>query len=214
MKRLLDFIRVRGNHYLFQAPFIKLHNLITGLLADDAVARRLLHLMENGDRLVKEFRNEQFVLKKNKLSFTISKRNLLQLDYNRVSEMETSAVIISAKMTAAAQRDIDIAKERGMDIETIYSHDVFPISPIFEGDLSSKPDKSGLVSSLEKNLSSDDMVFQGGDTVVILDFMSKIRSFPNLLVFQNFGRAINWVFFLPVDLFAIELVYMWSLTAI
>ena len=96
-------------------------------------------------------------------------------------------------MIAAAQRDIEIVKERGMTLDSIYGHDIIPISTIFEGDLPSKPDKSALIADLEKYLTVEDMYFPGGDISVILDFMSKIRSFPNLASFGTFDRAISCV---------------------
>ena len=58
-----------------------------------------------------------------------------------------------------------------MSLETIYSHDLLPSSVIFEGDLSSKPDKSKLMVEIEKALVPEDLVFSGGTAVVIVDFM-------------------------------------------
>ena len=128
VKRLLDFIRARDNPYIIEAPGIKLHNLITKQLADEAVTMRLLHLRENGDRLVKEFRNERSILK-NKLSFTIAKRCLPQLDYRpdlaKHASISTTASI-GPRMIAATQRDIDISKERGLTVEVINFPERFP----------------------------------------------------------------------------------------
>ncbi len=96
-------------------------------------------------------------------------------------------------MIAAAQRDIEIVKERGMALDSIYGHDIIPISTIFQGDLPTKPDKSALVADLEKYLTDDDLHFPGGNASVILDFMSKIRSYPKLASFGTFDRAISSV---------------------
>ncbi len=89
-----------------------------------------------------------------------------------------------------------------MSLESIYSHDILPTSIVFEGDLASKPEKSKLIAEMEKHLEHDDMVFPGGEAVVVLDFMSKIRSFPNLSSFGTFANAIRCVLFAgPVCLF-------------
>lgn len=64
---------------------------------------------------------------------------------------------------------MEIVKERGMALDSIYSFDILSISPIFEGDLPSKPTKSALIADLEKYLMDDDMHFSGGDLSVILD---------------------------------------------
>lgn len=189
--RLLDYVNGKGNPYIIEVPGIKLHNLVTKQLADKEVALRLLQLQENGDRLIKEFRNERFLQKTKKLSATISKRNLPKMDFKPSPTISTTLNTVSSKMIAAAQREIEIIKERGMSFKTIYSYDILPISPIFEGDLPSKPDKSTLISDLEKNLATADMNFSGGNLSVVVDFMSKIRSFPNLSSFETFDRAIN-----------------------
>ena len=60
-----------------------------------------------------------------------------------------------------------------------------------KGDLASKPEKSKLMIEIEKVLVSDDMVFPQGDAVVIVDFMSKIRSFSDLSSFGTFGNAVR-----------------------
>ena len=125
------------------------------------------------------------------MSATISKRNLPTMDYKVPAETTIFATLLSQKSLAAAKRSIDILKQRGMSMEFIYSHDILPSSIIFEGDLASKPEKSKLMIEIEKFLVSDDMVFPQGDAVVIVDFMSKIRSFPDLSSFGTFGNAIR-----------------------
>ena len=66
---------------------------------------------------------------------------------------------------------------------------------------------------IEKALVPEDLVFSGGTAVVIVDFMSRIRSFPSLASFQTFGNAIRSVF-QQVLLFVKESVSMLSSTAI
>ena len=80
-----------------------------------------------------------------------------------------------------------------MSLESIYSHDILPSSVIFEGDLTSKPNKSKLLAEIEKHLAHEDMAFPCADAAVILDFMSKIRSFTNLSSFGTFAKAITCV---------------------
>ena len=122
-----------------------------------------------------------------KLSSTIPKRKLPQMDYKPPTETTVAPVTVSPTMIAAAQRDIEIVKERGMALDSIYN--ILSISTVFEGDLPSKPNKSALIADLEKYLADADMHFPGGDFSIILDFMSKIRSFTNLSSFGTFGHA-------------------------
>ena len=107
--------------------------------------------------------------------------------------MAKASITVSPKMMAAAQLDIEIVRERGMSLDSIYDHEFLPVSTIFEGDLPSKPDKSALIADLVKYLASGDMHFPAGDVSVVIDFMSKIRSFPNLATFVTFKRAIGSV---------------------
>ena len=191
--RLLDFVSNKGNPFIIEVPGVKLHNFVTKQVADEEVSMRLLQALENGDHYYKQFRNERFLMKTKKLSATISKRNMPQLDYKSPSKTPVSNVAISQNVIATAQRHIDIMKERGMSLELIFSHDILPSSIIFEGDLPSKPDKSKLIAEIEQHLAHEDMIFPYGDAAVILDFMSKIRSFPNLSSFGTFANAIRCV---------------------
>jgi hypothetical protein len=191
--KLLDFVSSRGNPFIIEAPGLKLHNFVTKEVADDAVSMRLCQALQNGDNFYQEFRKERFIEKKKKLSATISKRNLPQMNYKPSSENKVPGPTISQNMLASAQRDIDIVRERGMSLELIYSHDFVPNSIIFEGDLASKPDKSKLIIEIEKHLEPQDTKFTQGNATVIVDFMSKIRSYPNLSSFGTFSNAINAV---------------------
>ena len=46
---------------------------------------------------------------------------------------------------------------------------------------------------IEKLLVPEEMIFPQGDSIIIVDFISKIRSFPNLCSFGTFGNAIKCV---------------------
>lgn len=123
--RLLDSVCNRGNPFIIEAPGINLHNFLTKQLADDEVSMRLTQALVNGNRCYMEFRKERFLEKKTKLSVTISKRNLPRLDYKPPTETSASAVVVSQMILAAAQRDIDIVKERHatwIDLLVIFCH--------------------------------------------------------------------------------------------
>ena len=72
-----------------------------------------------------------------------------------------------------------------MQLDVILSYDILPGSTLFEGDISCKPNKSSLMAHLEGQLTDNDMQFTGGHLAVILDFMSKVRSFKNLIIFAK-----------------------------
>ena len=59
---------------------------------------------------------------------------------------------ISSKELAEAQKIMDIAKERGMDIKQILAHNVLSASTLFDGDLPDHVNKSTLVGEIEPKL--------------------------------------------------------------
>ena len=59
---------------------------------------------------------------------------------------------VIAKYVAQAHRNIDIGKERGMSLTYILSHDLFPMSLLFDGDLLVHVSKSKLVEEIETGL--------------------------------------------------------------
>ena len=193
--KLLNFIKDKGNPYLIEAPDVRLHNVITKQLTEGKVKDRLLQMQQNGNTIVKVFRDERFVKKTVKLAATISRRNLPYMNFKPKSDKAVEENKVSHKVLASVQRDVDIAKERGLDLEKIYSYDILPASSIFDGHFPAKPEKSKLIVELEKYLSNSECEFSGGSASVIIDFMSKIRSFSNMSSFDTFGQAVHCVLF-------------------
>jgi hypothetical protein len=71
---------------------------------------------------------------------------------------------------------MDIAKERGMPLIEILSHDLLMTSPLFDGDLPAHVDKSKLVDEIEPGLDLTKWSPHTNlSTHVIVDFMSKMR---------------------------------------
>lgn len=99
--------------------------------------------------------------------------------------------LVSSKDMAEAHRSMDIAKERGMSIRQILSHNVLSTSPLFDGDLPAHVNKSKLVSEIEPRLDltqwSPESTYA---THVVVDFMSKMRQMP-LAQFPTLGAVIN-----------------------
>ena len=103
-------------------------------------------------------------------------------------------------MRAAAQQDIEIARERGMTLKEVFTHDHLPTSPLFEGHVTSAThDKRKLMIQLQTYLTDDvgtriaEFAHDGFKTITLLDFMSNVRQYPNLSHFTNFGGVVNKV---------------------
>ena len=152
--KLFNFMSNKGNPFMvYKVPaYVKMQNLITRQLVDEETAKRHLKLIENGSKLVQEFRMERFVEQKKKLGHTISKRSMPRMDFKPNHSSLLAPTPITTKIVAAAQREIDIARERGMSAATIYEHDFLPTSSLFDGKLPKKvTSKSQLVTELEQS---------------------------------------------------------------
>ena len=132
-----------------------------------------------------------------KLSVTILRRNLPKFDTTIESCSASRIITGTHKVLAAAQRDIEIARERGLSLNEIFIYDLLPSNPLFYDDFTTTThDKSKLVAELEKYLVSSAMTetsniyVDGLKTVTFLDFMLKIRQYTNLSHFNNFGAVV------------------------
>lgn len=195
--KLLDFVLERQNPYSVTVnASVPLHNILTKLAVDRMVAERLLKCQENGERVYRSYRQERLIEKTKKISATISKFKLPKFDDQ---PQKTPATIlkdknsISSKDVAEAQRSMDIAKERGMDLRQILTHDVLLASPLFDGDLPAHVNKSLLVGEIEPRLDLTKWSqLSNLVTHVVVDFMSKVRQMP-LAQFANLGAVIDTI---------------------
>ena len=75
-----------------------------------------------------------------------------------------------------------------MELKSIISHNLFSISPLFEGDLPAKTDKYKLVAEIEK---LPDLTKWSRDTIllthVVVNFMSKGRMMP-MVEYDSIGN--------------------------
>lgn len=196
--KLLTFMSSNQNPYsprfLNQSPSVKMQHLLSKQLIDEGIAKRYLEMLENGDKLVKELRKERYVDKSRKVSYTITRRNMPRMDLKEKKTSLAAPVEVTAQMIAAAQRDIDIAKERGMPAAQIYRHDFLPTSSIFKGKLPKKATKSQIVAELEKlsNITEADTRKPERALSLIMDFMSTTRSMTIPPDCTTFGDLIHY----------------------
>ena len=114
------------------------------------------------------------------MSALITKQPLLLLTYQpKQREAPKEVEEISPKDLALAQRNIEIAKQRGLTMAEVLSYDLLQQSPLFKGDYLTEPTKAVLVSEVEEMIPSIEKSVWNRDsaysTHVVLDFMSKVR---------------------------------------
>ena len=107
---------------------------------------------------------------------------------------QASNQTVIAKEVALAQKDIDIARGRGILLADIFEYDLLKENPLFSGDFPQKTQKSVLVTELEKKLIGQDCSISKIselDTVLIIDFMSIIRRMPFNSTIGTFGNSLS-----------------------
>ena len=125
------------------------------------------------------FRNEQFVEKSRRLSDPIKKINLQQFSPGEKEKVPRQSSDIRVKDLSDLQRNVYVAKGRGISLAQVTEHDLLSTNILFNGDCTSKPDdKSVLVGELEKHFESRELNFENKSdlqTVLLIDSMSMIQ---------------------------------------
>ena len=159
------------------------------------LANSCMFSWEIGEQLFQNYRRERFVLKTVKLSSTFSKVSLQRFNNQPASAKHQTKLVIKsdvpakhAKQTAGFIQMVEVPKERGKPL----AHWLYVSS--FYCDPTSlrctKPDKEQLITELENNLNRSDFSFNSASDAII-DFMFKMRQYPDMTVFGNFGEAIT-----------------------
>ena len=86
---------------------------------------------------------------------------------------------IRVKDLSDLQRNVYVARWRGISLAQVTEHDLLSTNILFNGDYTSKPDdKSVLVGELEKHFESRELNFENKSdlqTALLVDFMSMIQ---------------------------------------
>ena len=171
----------RGNPYAAD-EVVKLNNFVSGELVEEKATKRILAFVDDENERYRNFLKERFVEKSSKLSATIKKVNLPKFKA-LPQQPKTGKVNIKAmkKELGLVQRQIDIARSRGITMKEILAFDLVEDSLLFDDERTSKPDKSQLTKCLEAFLEANDFCFsktKTAKTSIIIDFMSLVRKIP------------------------------------
>jgi len=119
--------------FRYHSPWCKTAQFRYGASCQCEVKVRLSTVFENGEKAYNQYRRERFLLKTKKLAVTIPKRNLPKFDTVADPKCNAASYITTSKALAAAQRDIEIVRERGMPLDEIFSHNLLPTQPTLLG---------------------------------------------------------------------------------
>ena len=202
--KLINFIKLRGNPYNQSVEMsTQLHNFCTGQLVKKEAASRFLFFEKNANERYESFRRQRYNTKEVKLGETIKKSNMPKFKSTNTTKVSLNvAATALKKKIGLGQRDIDIARSRGVSMKKLLEYDHMEQSVIFEDILTKKPDKSSLVKALEAYLEKTDYDYDKRrdiTTCVVVDFMSLIRkiSFTKMLrisdIFEEMWKRTSFI---------------------
>ena len=167
VQKLVAFITRRGNPYSTSNTVTELYNISTGQIYNQQVAERYTNFSKNSISRYQNFRRDRYIEKSVSLGATITKSNLSSLQEKLKQKTTTISTTNNIrKEMGQAQRSIDIARSRKVLLRNILTYD-----QIFDGDMTTKPDKSSLMKTLESSLIEDDYkVDKKIKACVIIDF--------------------------------------------
>ena len=101
--------------------------------------------------------------------------------------------VVTPKQIAHAQKNHGYCqRERGETTKNIFSHDLLPINPLFEGNTPTKPAKHTVIAEIKIKLNVEECIFEllsQYKTAVLVDFMSQIQ-IVHMPSQRYFGEAI------------------------
>ncbi|OXU30012.1 hypothetical protein TSAR_009479 [Trichomalopsis sarcophagae] len=154
LDKIISYITSHSNSLKIGSKPLK--NIITQELATPECTKGLLNIFENGCKLYQEFFSERFVVKSKNLCDTIYKVKLTTFKSSQQENTLLPKSLSIAKQNQMSQRIIDIAKELGYSLESLFSFELTEKNPLFneDGSMKKEKSKSDLVTELE-TLSKD-----------------------------------------------------------
>ena len=142
---ITNFLIARGKPYLPESQ-PQLRNIISSVRASEAATQQLTEFYKNSVELYLSFRNEGFVEKSSRLSDPIKKINLQKFLPDETEKVPRQSSDIRVKDLSDLERNVDVARGRGISLAQVMEHDLLSTNMLFDGDYTSKPnDKSVLV---------------------------------------------------------------------
>ena len=208
LQEMMRFIEEKGSP-LSVGTSPTLQNFATKELMSDNIRNDMLNAYTKGKEKYLTFRKERFLQKTTRISNTIHRANLKTMKTVRNKPQKT--IKKTVKEMNIAERNIEIARERGLSTTDLLNYDVVPSPVLFDYEgLITKPAKSQLVKELEVHLKPEDYSYSHcSNASFIMDVMANIRKvtltklsrFSDLLAsfvsfsdaYRRFGRC-DYVF--------------------
>ena len=165
------------------------------------IRKDMLNAVEKGKEKYLAIRRERFIEKSARISSTIHRTSLKPMKSIHTKPQKT--IKTTLKGMNIAERNIEIARERGLKTENLLKYDVVPSPLLFDDEgIMTKPTKSQLVQELEIHLKPEDYSYRhSNNAAFIIDVMASVRrvnisnlyKFDDLLVtFVSSSEAYRW----------------------
>ena len=184
IQQMLLYTEIRENPYLGTGEK-RLHNIITNECVPDLNVQKILKFLMTAQEAFNMYREERFISKTIPISTTMHQQKLptfssISQPQSRMQEKKQT-VKNAIRNHLLVHRKNDIAKEKGINMAQILTHDISPSSLFDENGATNKPVKSALMSELTKKLGPRDNNFQKDDILkasIIIDSMNQFRRLP------------------------------------
>lgn len=208
IQEMMRFIEEKGSPLSLDASKT-LQNFVTKEVMSDDIKTDMLNAFSKGKEKYLNFRKERFVTKTERISSTIHRTNLKTMKTLRKKPQKTTKTTV--KEMNIAERNIEIARERGLTTDDLLKYDVVPSPVLFDdAGMMTKPAKSKLLMELETHLKPEELTYSHRkDASFVVDIMATIRkvnvtklsTFNDLLsnfmsfsaIYHQFGRT-DYVF--------------------
>lgn len=150
IQKIIKFFRDRSSP--FSSGTQPLRNIHTQELVAQTTSDSLTNLFEKGVEGYRQFFQERFVERKKDISDPIKKNNIPKFIPLEKPKQKSSAKT-NTKDLKYAQRMIDLAKQRGFELETLFSYELMPQNQLFDesDNLKYEANPAALLSELKKN---------------------------------------------------------------
>ena len=171
---MIQYIDAKGSPFAADAP-TTLQNIVTKEIMSEKVRHDILMASTKGKEKYIAYRKCVFVEKSQRISSTINRLNLNTMANNTSKPEKTTKARV--KEINIMDRNIEVARERGLTSQDLLQYDVVPSPMLFDDDgLMTKPDKSQLIQELKGRLKPEDYSFQcKSESAFIIDVMAGIR---------------------------------------
>ena len=195
IQAIIDVIQRNKNP--FSATFCKnLHNIMTNEFVPESIRQEVLNAEMIGNAAYSRFREKRFLEKSERISGVIHRNNIKTFASMQPVGKQSPQRKMPKSQEATIRRTLDIAKERGHNMQELLKYDISCSSYLFDDEgMMKSATKSDLTKELEKYLMTESHKknpFDTMNTVYLIDVMANVRKIrANAKETKTFGEFVH-----------------------